>query len=806
MRADGRRTLTPAGVSIMPRALKVAFIALASGAGLLLLAAVLVSARFDADDVKQLIVGRVQQDYQRTLAIPGEIRLSFFPRLGLQLGAVALSEPGRGETFASVQSARVSLAWLPLLRRQLVVDRIRVDGLSARITRGQDGRISVDDLLGRRATADPAAPEPAAPATPPALQFDVAGLSFTDAAITIDDRLNGRQFELTQVGIETGRLTSHGGPDTPSAVRFQGHVKASQPAIDADLVLQGELRLDPARQHYAFSQLGAALSGRLATLTDAALRVGGDVDIALEPLAMDLSGVALSLQGQHPQGRLDASLDLPQLRLGERDVTAREIVARATLKQGLRVWRAQLTLPPFAGAPQAFKLPAIDGELGIEEGRLRATARLSGAIDGDLQRQALSSPLLKLVLDGRQGETAITGTLASPWVLDLQAQTMDLGRIAAALVLPNPKGGTLALDAEGGAQLRLDRPGLDARLAGRLDDSRFDARLGMSGFAPAVYAFDVDIDRIDVDRYRAAGARASAPGGAAATPQDLAWLRALQASGRLRVGALQVAGMKATDLRLDLRAGGGRLDLNPLAARLNQGRAAGSLALVSDTPPRLVLKQTLSDISLGPLLQDATGRAALEGRGQVVLDLAAQGADVDALRTTLAGHARLALRDGLVRGFNVAQAIRRAKAALGAGPDLHAGTGAPTEATDFSELSASFRVAGGVAHNDDLAAKSPLLRMAGQGDIDLGAGRLDYLLKATVVDTLRGQGGPELQALRDQTIPVRLRGPFTAIDYRIDVAGLVQEIARRKLEDKAQDAKAKLKKELGEQLKGLLGR
>lgn len=216
------------------------------------------------------------------------------------------------------------------------------------------------------------------------------------------------------------------------------------------------------------------------------------------------------------------------------------------------------------------------------------------------------------MLDGRQGETAIKGTLASPWALDLKAQTMGLGRIAAALVLPNPKGGTLALDAEGRAQFRLDGPGFDARLAGRLDDSRFEAQLGVSGLAPAVVAFDVDIDRIDVDRYRStADAGAPAPGGATRAPQDLAWLRELQARGRLGVGTLQVAGMEASELRADLRAGGGRLELNPLDARLYQGRAAGSASLVASTPPQLSLKQTLSDISVGPLLQDATGRAAV---------------------------------------------------------------------------------------------------------------------------------------------------------------------------------------------------
>ena len=33
--------------------------------------------------------------------------------------------------------------------------------------------------------------------------------------------------------------------------------------------------------------------------------------------------------------------------------------------------------------------------------------------------------------------------------------------------------------------------------------------------------------------------------------------------------------------------------------------------------------------------------------------------------------------------------------------------------TDFSEMSASFKIAGGVAQNDDLKAQSPFLRLGG---------------------------------------------------------------------------------------------
>jgi AsmA protein len=146
------------------------------------------------------------------------------------------------------------------------------------------------------------------------------------------------------------------------------------------------------------------------------------------------------------------------------------------------------------------------------------------------------------------------------------------------------------------------------------------------------------------------------------------------------------------------------------------------------------------------------------------------------------------------------------KARFGLGGGAHSGTGSAAEFTDFSEISASFRIDHGVAHNEDLLAKTPLLRVAGSGDIDIGQGKLDYTVRATVVSTLQGQGGPELQALRGQTVPVRLVGPFSAIGYQIDYASLAKDLAQQALGGKAQEAKEAVKQQLGNKLKGLLGK
>jgi AsmA protein len=105
-----------------------------------------------------------------------------------------------------------------------------------------------------------------------------------------------------------------------------------------------------------------------------------------------------------------------------------------------------------------------------------------------------------------------------------------------------------------------------------------------------------------------------------------------------------------------------------------------------------------------------------------------------------------------------------------------------------------------------LSGKSPLLRLGGEGDIDIGNENLDYLVKATVVATAAGQGGKELVDLKGVTVPVKLSGPFTAPQYKIDFAGIAAGAAKAVVEGKKEEIKAKVQDQLQDKLKGLFGR
>jgi AsmA protein len=331
---------------------------------------------------------------------------------------------------------------------------------------------------------------------------------------------------------------------------------------------------------------------------------------------------------------------------------------------------------------------------------------------------------------------------------------------------------------DGNLTLNLVKGNAALDLKGKVDASQYTARVWLAQFAPLSLRFDVAIDALDAARYRsAAPADPKAP--APESPIDLSALRDLDLRGSLKVGSLKAAGLQATDLSAELKAGGGRLDVSPISAKLYQGTAQGSATLLaSSSPPRFALRQTLSGVQLGPLLQDLTGKAPVEGRGRLVLDVTAQGALASALQKSLAGTARVELRDGAVRGFDLGRIVQVISGS---------GTGSGAEKTEFSQLDASFRIAGGVARSDDLLAVAPLMRVTGGGDIDIGNERLDFLLKAGITG-----GIPRLQG---RTVPVRLKGPFTSIGYSVDV------------ESAAKDAlKEQIEKRLGDKLKGLFGR
>ena len=402
------------------------------------------------------------------------------------------------------------------------------------------------------------------------------------------------------------------------------------------------------------------------------------------------------------------------------------------------------------------------------------------------------------------------------------------GELALSTVLKRnapPLEAKLALD----GRYSLKPDAIDVDFSSTLDESAIKGKVGIARAAQLAYAFDLNIDRINLDRYLGAPEeKAAAPspapkkdekaGKEADAPVDLSGLKGLNAKGSLQIGALQVQGLRIANLKTEVRAAEGKAQIGPHSASLYEGNVAGTLSLDANAN-RVALKEKLSGIAIGPLLRDLAEQDRLEGRGDVTLDVATAGATVNAMKQALGGTAQLALRDGAIKGVDIGALLRKARSALGR--DSGAGAADAKEKTDFSELNASFAIKNGVARNDDLEVKAPLFRIGGAGSVDIPRETIDYVLKASVVATTQGQGGKELEELAGLTVPVRLSGPLDAMKYDVDYRAVAADLAKSKVGGKVKESLDKRKEAVQEsldkrkdavedkvrdRLKGLLGR
>jgi AsmA protein len=351
----------------------------------------------------------------------------------------------------------------------------------------------------------------------------------------------------------------------------------------------------------------------------------------------------------------------------------------------------------------------------------------------------------------------------------------------------------LVVKLTGNADLDSGKEHARASLAGKIADSSVKAHLDIAGFATPAVNFDIEIDQLDVDRYLPRSAGGGQSPGAGKQPEkeqpfDLSGLRDLRAAGTLKIGSFKASDVKASNVRLGVKANAGRVDLDPVTADFYQGKLASAITInAAPATPTFAVRHRFNGISVGPLVKDLADSDILEGRGDVALDVTSRGNTVSMLKKTLDGTAALKLADGAVKGIDIAGSIRNAKAKLGALRGEQTQAADKSQKTDFSELTATFKIANGIARNNDLSMKSPLLRVGGEGELNIGEDSLNYLVKASIVGTAEGQGGREFAELRGVTVPVRVSGPLAGPSYKLDFGAMATDTARQELKSRLQD-------------------
>ena len=736
---------------------------------------------FEAERYKGVAIDWMKREHDRTLVIEGPLQLSVFPRIGVKVSQLSLSERGRNERFAALDEASLAVELLPLLRKQLVVDRISARGVRIAYTRSAKGERNFDDLL--KGSDKPAS-------SGPPLKFDVGRIELHDLHAALRDEQGKLHGDVTLVSLESGRIA----PGVQSPIELKAELALKEPAVKGSLTGKTRLAWNPDGSTVALSDMKLAFKGDVpsATAVDASIRGSLQWDGAkgvLQARALEVE-LGATLAAMKLAGST-VSLDTLGYDPNRKTMTLGKLQLKLAGMQGKNPFTLALAWPSLEIAGEALNGSAFNGTASIA-GDTTIDARFeSGPPAGNFERVRL--PAFTLALKGKSGPRQIDGTLKSALSLRLAARSGALEPLELQAKIDEPNLQPVVLSVRGTASA--SPQGAAWNLSGQLSANTFasDGSAAFGGGTPNVQ-LQARFDSLDMNKLLApakAGTGHASSGSNADTPVDLAGLRAVNGNFALRAGRFAYRQYRVADARIDASLDNGTLQLRRLQGQAWGGNVEAS-GFADARSDRLGVKLNANGVNVNMLLKDVAQSDRLEGTGHVAADVQSVGKTTNEMRSHLRGNAALQLRDGAIKGINLAKSFRQAKATLGMKQD-ETQKAQQTEKTDFSELNATFQIADGVARNNDLDVKSPFLRLGGAGAIDVGKGRIDYVARATVTETSKGQGGADLAALKGVTVPIRLSGPLEAMDWNIQWSAVAAGAAQAKLEET-------LRNKLGEKL------
>lgn len=708
---------------------------------------------FDPNDYKEEIRQLARDKANVELNLKGDIGWSLFPWLGLELhdtSVATLQQPA--QPFADVQLLGMSVRVLPLLRKELQMSDIRVEGLTLSLNRDKNGAGNWENIgkpvqpaTGTPPAAQPVpgeASKPTESAPRQAMKLDIDSLTVKNARIDYADAQSGKQYSVEGIELTTGAIRE--GSSIP--LKLSAYLGTNQPVLRARTELTGNLRFDRALKRYQLedAKLSGEASGDPFQGKTATFSAQGQLVLDQAAQVAEWNGLKLSVN---------------QLRaLGE--LKARELDKEPKFDGGLSI--APFNLREFLeGIGQT--LPAMAD--GTTLSKLELATRLAGT------RNSLNLDDIKLKLD----DSSFGGSLG---IADFSKQAIR-------------------------AQLSGDRLNLDRYLPAKVKKAQ----------EATSAARKAEVETTTQNAIKGDTPLPNSPTQQAwsdAPVLPIARLRALDLDIGLSLGQMTIDKLPINDASLKLRGQGGLLSLDDLRGELYDGKfnAKASLDVRQDIP-LLKAQKHIADVPVERLLESQDQKPPVKGLLDLDADITTQGNSQKAWIDNLNGTARFVMTQGVLLNANLEQQLCQGIATLNR-KSLSAEHGGKD--TPFRELQGNLTFRNGVASNPNLKASIPGLTVKGDGDIDLRVLGMDYRIGVIIEGDKSDMPDPACEVNKRYVgieWPLRCRGPLElgAKACRLDKDGIGKIAARlagdrlnEKLEEKLGD---KVSPELKDALKGL---
>lgn len=371
-------------------------------ASLFVIAAVLLAVMVDPNKYKGDITRLVKEKTGRELLFDGDVKLTFFPRLGVQTGGVSLGNaPGFGDKpFTRIQSASVSIKILPLLTGRVEVGRVSLEGLEVHLVRDAQGRASWTDFFGldEPQKKDEATTPDSGPSGLEGLNLN--GLHIKDASLTWDDFQADKHYAVSgaQVDVTTIR------PGKPFDFEVKVSLGSKAPEVQAQVAMSGTATMHLPDERHLLSNFKLNMSATGKDVPGGK----GEFSLGLAELKVDMqqqtaegSGLSLGAYGARGTGLFQVAnlKDAPDIkgRIEFADFNGRELSAALTGKApdtaDQSAYQHISAAVEFKSGKGYTEIPVFKASLDDArvEGRLRLTGMEKKAVNFNIRIEGLDA-------------------------------------------------------------------------------------------------------------------------------------------------------------------------------------------------------------------------------------------------------------------------------------------------------------------------------------------------------------------------------------------------------------------------------
>ena len=321
-------------------------------------------------------------------------------------------------------------------------------------------------------------------------------------------------------------------------------------------------------------------------------------------------------------------------------------------------------------------------------------------------------------------------------------------------------------------------------LSGTLGDGAFNGWASVDLSSKPLVKLDLDFQRLEIPVSKTA--ENAAQQGWSDKPIDLTGLNYVDAQARISAAQIDLGEARFAPAAIEAALAGGVLKASISNLGVYGGQASGEVIVdASSGSPNYAMHCDLVGVRALPLLSSLADFDKIDGKMQAKIAAKSGGASQHAIMTNMSGTAFVIFQDGQIRGLNIAQMIRNLTASTLSGWQEQ-----KEQATDLTQLAASFKIERGQATTTDLNLVGPLVKVTGAGTIDLGTRQIGFRVEPQLVMTTEGQGRTSDPV--GFGIPVILSGPWSSPRIYPEMQGIL---------DNPDAAYAKLR-EMG---KGLFG-